>query len=656
MSTTVEDLVEKQQKQQTVAGVTFQGTRDGKLTEGDIDSDDFESHYLFPGDTKSDSSYPVVDADDYLRRGNVESAYSVGARGGVSEDELKKKLKKLNKQFDNPPIDFEDENESSRSSKAFDSLGDGEEPFERSVQFKAADSERQIAIGAVLVPDRVDHQGDFFREETVRSLADNFGERVENRDAVPGVMHAVFPDHIELADNRITEGKLELGDRSLPAGSWVQAWKFNDDELWSLIEDGIIGGYSIGGTISDEWVRYEGGEHPEDVSFPSEVKAKLEDAGLSPDEVSIREITDGRILEVSAVDYPAVPDATHEAYKSGDLAKADPALTGSIVEARLYLEERGHSEEEARRLANYLQREKGRDKSGGWIQRAKEFFTGDQPDQMGTPDLAKSDQSDRDSDQGEKDQDPPESDEKQGRPLSRDNVQSAMAIHDAALHQLDRSDVDHSRSKFSDDESVDFDIEQYGKLDSNPTKGADTPTGSGNSSPLEAMSNDLIMELNENIEQLNKRLADDDGGSDGSSGEETVENSGEENDGNEDPEKSAGGENNENGGNDDLEQKVADLDQKFDDLSKTVEDFTQTVDKSLNADDGTDELEQKLSELEGTQKQMAEVVTQMANAQGISQQADLGKSAEETEETFSEKNSPFTPKSQQQASGNGGVF
>lgn len=646
MSTTVEDLVEKQQKQQTVAGVTFQDTRNGKLTEGDIDNDDYESHYLFPEDSKSDSSYPVVDADDYLRRGNVESAHSVGARGGVSEDELNKKLKKLNDKFDNPPIDFDDENESSRSSKAFDSLGEGEEAFERSVQFKAADSEKQIAIGAVLVPDRVDHQGDFFREETVRSLADNFGERVENRDAVPGVMHAVFPDHIELADNRITEGQLELGDRSLPAGSWVQAWKFNDDELWSLIEDGIIGGYSIGGTISDEWVRYEGGEHPEDVTFPSEVKATLEDAGLSPEEVSIREITDGRILEVSAVDYPAVPDATHEAYKSGDLAKGDPALTGSIVEARLYLEERGHSEDEARRLANYLQREKGRDKSGGWIQRAKEFFSGDQPGQP--------DPSDRDSDQGEKDQDPSESDEKQGRPLSQANVRSAMAIHDAALHQLDRSDVDHSRTKFTDDGSVNFDVGQYGKLDSNPTTEAeaDTSTGSDGSSPLESMSNDLIMELNENIEQLNKRLADD--GSDG--GEETVENSGEENGEsgeNGDPEKSAGGEND---GNDELEQKVDNLEQQVVDLSETVENFTQTVDKSLNEDDGADELEQKLDELEGTQKQMAEVVTQMANAQGVSQQADLGKSADETEETFSEKNSPFTPKSQQQASGNGGVF
>ena len=648
MTTTVEDLVEQAQKERTVAGVTFQGTRQGKLTEGDIDTDDFESHYLFPGDSKDDSTYPVVDADGYLRRGNVESAYSVGARGGVSEDELHKKLKKLNDEFDNPPIDFDDGDENARS-KALDSAVDGEEHFERAVQFvKAGDAEKQIAIGAVLVPDRVDHQGDFFREETVRSLAEDFDQRVEERDAVPGVMHAVFPDHIELADNRVTEGRIELGERTLPAGTWMQAWKFNDDELWSLIEDGIIGGYSIGGTISNDTVRYDAGEHPDDVSFPEEVKESLEAAGYEPEEVSIREITDGRILEVSAVDYPAVPDATHEAYKSASsasLAKGDPALTGSIVEARLYLEERGHSEEEARRLANYLQREKSRDKSGGWIQRAKEFFSGDQPDKKGVPDLDKSDQADRDSDQVQRDQDPAESDgDGDADAQSKANTRSAMQMHDAALDQLEIEGVDHGRTKFADDDSVDFGAAK----NSDQTTEAEPSTDGSDSGFIESMSNDKADQIIENLEQLNKRLADD--GGDGS--EETVENAEEEeeNGGSDGSEKSGDGENDGSDGSDDLQQKV-------DDLQKTVSTLADTVDKGLQADDdGTDELEQKLDQMEANQKQMAEIVTQMANAQGVSQQADLGKSADETEETFSEKNSPFTPKSQQAAGNNGGVF
>ena len=91
----------------TVAGVTFSGTSDGKLDEAAIPSDDFESHYLYPEDTKSESSYPVVDADGNLRRGNVEAAWSLGARGGIDAETHERNLRRLNDEFDNPPIDDE---------------------------------------------------------------------------------------------------------------------------------------------------------------------------------------------------------------------------------------------------------------------------------------------------------------------------------------------------------------------------------------------------------------------------------------------------------------------------------------------------------------------------------------------------------------------
>lgn len=94
---------------QTVAGVTFRGTKSGELDESEIPNDNYESHYLFPADTKTESSYPVVDADGFLRSGNLEAAKQLGARGNVSEEELMSKLKALNKVFDNPPLTFEEE-------------------------------------------------------------------------------------------------------------------------------------------------------------------------------------------------------------------------------------------------------------------------------------------------------------------------------------------------------------------------------------------------------------------------------------------------------------------------------------------------------------------------------------------------------------------
>jgi len=86
-----------------VAGVEFEGTATGKLDEAELPTEGFESHYLYPGETKSESSYPVVDADGNLRKGNVESAWQLGARGDIDAEEHDRKLKQLAQEFESVP-------------------------------------------------------------------------------------------------------------------------------------------------------------------------------------------------------------------------------------------------------------------------------------------------------------------------------------------------------------------------------------------------------------------------------------------------------------------------------------------------------------------------------------------------------------------------
>lgn len=88
--------------------LSYSGTKSGKLDESKIDEDDFKSKYLFPGDTKSDSSFPVVDANGNLRRGNVESAWKLRGDAPVSKEEIEKVLITLAKKFDDPPQTRED--------------------------------------------------------------------------------------------------------------------------------------------------------------------------------------------------------------------------------------------------------------------------------------------------------------------------------------------------------------------------------------------------------------------------------------------------------------------------------------------------------------------------------------------------------------------
>ena len=102
LDTNAKDILQGDMK--TVAGVSFRGTRDGKLEEGDIPTEDFESHYLYPGENKSESSYAVVDADGYLRKGNVNSAHSLGCRGDCPDaEEHDTRLMQLAEEFETVP-------------------------------------------------------------------------------------------------------------------------------------------------------------------------------------------------------------------------------------------------------------------------------------------------------------------------------------------------------------------------------------------------------------------------------------------------------------------------------------------------------------------------------------------------------------------------
>lgn len=73
-------------------GVSWDGTSGGKLDRSSIpDPPDHKSHFLNAGETKGESSFPVVDGEGNLRAGNVNSAWDLRNQGdGVSEECLRK--------------------------------------------------------------------------------------------------------------------------------------------------------------------------------------------------------------------------------------------------------------------------------------------------------------------------------------------------------------------------------------------------------------------------------------------------------------------------------------------------------------------------------------------------------------------------------------
>lgn len=214
------------------------------------------------------------------------------------------------------------------------------------VDYLAKDEDEQVAVGVVMVPDKVDLQGDFAREDLIREWAQQFENFLEANEGDGGIMHAAWPsDWMSLRRNEVLDEATDIGEKNVPAGSWVQAWKYNDDELWGLVDDGLLGGHSIG-AIDVSW---------SSPMYPDEVPEDVDRADNYPDDDPAWQLLGGLIREVSAVDIPAVPDAQILSTKGGAAKRLGDHLGNrdAFIDEAM---ERGHSEDEAERLWSLLHR------------------------------------------------------------------------------------------------------------------------------------------------------------------------------------------------------------------------------------------------------------------------------------------------------------
>jgi Protein of unknown function (DUF3140). len=171
--------------------VEFDGTEDGMLEEADLPTDGYKPHYLFGRDTKTDSSYPVVDEDGNLRRGNVNAAFNL--RSTIERDDdyemdmetFEKMLLNLNEEFDDPPIDPSnadevDAEEMNRYTASMDELDDVYSEWDEHVNMTASELEEwadhECANEASLEPEEV-------RERNMNLLETNKSDWTEDEIA-----------------------------------------------------------------------------------------------------------------------------------------------------------------------------------------------------------------------------------------------------------------------------------------------------------------------------------------------------------------------------------------------------------------------------------------------------------------------------------------
>lgn len=127
------------------------------------------------------------------------------------------------------------------------------------IQFKAADEEKRLIIGAAMIPDlkifRTDPQrGDFyvyFSKETIRQINQKYHRKGFERNV--NLMHDKdqHADGVYYVGGFITDDKMGLKDPEgfdNPEGTWYVIMKVDNDELWNnFIKTGEFKGFSVEG-------------------------------------------------------------------------------------------------------------------------------------------------------------------------------------------------------------------------------------------------------------------------------------------------------------------------------------------------------------------------------------------------------------------------
>lgn len=105
--------------------------------------------------------------------------------------------------------------------------------------------EYTFVLGPVLVPEVIDKQGDVISAEEIELAAHDYMEDSQR----PGLMHQLMlgTREAQVVESYVLRSKVKVGGRSLAKGTWMVGMRIYNSQLRTLVRDGQLTGYSIGG-------------------------------------------------------------------------------------------------------------------------------------------------------------------------------------------------------------------------------------------------------------------------------------------------------------------------------------------------------------------------------------------------------------------------
>lgn len=104
--------------------------------------------------------------------------------------------------------------------------------------------ELRLVTGIVLEPDIIDSQGDTYTALEVRKAAHIYMADYQN----VGLQHQMLVNWgVQLVESWTTKVDQVIEGSHVKAGTWLMTVFVQDDEIWKLVKDGELTGFSIGG-------------------------------------------------------------------------------------------------------------------------------------------------------------------------------------------------------------------------------------------------------------------------------------------------------------------------------------------------------------------------------------------------------------------------
>jgi len=127
------------------------------------------------------------------------------------------------------------------------------------------DEDKKIVVGAAMVPNKMIHRFDelgnmyyvFFSKKSIKMMADKFMR--QKRTDETSIEHdgkklgsdKVFITESWVSDDPIFDKSHQFGFE-LPSGTWFVAMKVNDDEVWKMIKEKTLTGFSVEGLFAEK--------------------------------------------------------------------------------------------------------------------------------------------------------------------------------------------------------------------------------------------------------------------------------------------------------------------------------------------------------------------------------------------------------------------